>query len=88
MGSGLEAIGSYAFEDCKKLTSIFIPNSVVGIGWYAFKGCDGLKQVVFENPNGWIVVQGVTSFDIEVFDSALAADYLTKTHYSKEWRRN
>ena len=32
-------IGSYAFSDCKNLTSIVIPNSVVYIGDYAFQNC-------------------------------------------------
>ena len=39
------SIGSYAFEDCNKLTAITIPNSVTSIGYRAFSGCSGLTSV-------------------------------------------
>ncbi len=40
-----ESIGNYAFENCDKLTSITIPNSVTQIGTWAFSGCMGLISV-------------------------------------------
>ena len=38
-GYSVTSIGERAFEDCYKLTSIEIPNSVTSIGYNAFSGC-------------------------------------------------
>ena len=38
-------IADIAFYDLKKLTSVFIPNSVTSIGSYAFAGCSSLAKV-------------------------------------------
>ena len=42
-------IESFAFEGCKGLTSVTIPNSVTSIGDYAFNGCRGLTSVTIPN---------------------------------------
>ena len=42
---GVTDIGSYAFENCKNLTSITIPNSVTRIGNYAFDNCISLESI-------------------------------------------
>ncbi len=39
------SIGSYAFSDCTRLTSITIPDSVTSIGSYAFSGCTRLTSI-------------------------------------------
>ncbi len=39
------SIGSYAFNDCDKLTNIIIPNSVTSIGVCAFNDCDSLGSI-------------------------------------------
>ncbi len=39
------SIGFYAFEDCRGLTSITIPDNVTSIGSYAFEDCRGLTSV-------------------------------------------
>lgn len=46
---GTDYIDSCAFEDCKELTSVVIPNSVKRISWNAFDGCTGLKSIVIPN---------------------------------------
>lgn len=43
------SIGNYAFEGCRGLTSIEIPNSVTYIGMNAFYGCRGLTSIVIPN---------------------------------------
>ena len=40
------SIDSYAFWDCKNLTSFIIPSSVKEIGRYAFMGCSNLTSII------------------------------------------
>ena len=53
------SIGYEAFANCKKLTSVTIPNSVVSIDDYAFKRCESLKSITIPN--------SVTSIGIGAF---------------------
>lgn len=46
--SNITTIGSYAFNSCTKLESIFIPKSVTSMGEAAFKGCISLTDVRFQ----------------------------------------
>ena len=39
------SIGYGAFEGCRGLTSVTIPNSVTSIGWNAFDGCSALTSI-------------------------------------------
>lgn len=48
-----------AFEDCKSLRSLVIPNSVTSIGESAFEGCSSLKSIVLPD--------GITSIDTLAF---------------------
>ena len=41
------SIGGAAFWDCRRLTSVTIPNSVTSIGGSAFYGCSGLTSPVY-----------------------------------------
>lgn len=52
-------IGDYAFEQCRSLTSITIPNSVTNIGDGAFMWCSNLASVTIGN--------GVTSIGAQAF---------------------
>lgn len=47
--TGITAIESAAFVDCKNAETIIIPESVIYIGSGAFSGCTGLKKVVIHN---------------------------------------
>lgn len=43
------SIGSSAFYDCDRLTSVVIGNSVTSIGYYAFSSCKCLTNVTIGN---------------------------------------
>ena len=55
----MTTIGSYAFNKCKALTSVTIPNNVTTIEEYTFAGCSGLTSVVIPN--------SVTTIDSNAF---------------------
>lgn len=44
-GYSVCGIDDYAFEKCRELTSIVIPNGVKYIGKYAFENCTGLTEI-------------------------------------------
>ena len=64
-------IGNSAFNACRGVTSITIPDSVTSIGDSAFSDCDGLTSVTIGN--------GVTNFGDGAFSSC---DGLTNIHYN------
>jgi hypothetical protein len=45
MSNGITNIEESAFQGCKELSSIKIPNSVKKIGIYAFSGCEKLANI-------------------------------------------
>ncbi len=45
----VNAIGAFAFDFCRKLTVVSIPNSVTTIGERAFRGCDSLTSINIPN---------------------------------------
>ncbi len=51
-----DTIGSFAFRDCRSLTSVVIGDSVTSIGYSAFRGCSSLTEMtlpfVGETKNG------------------------------------
>ena len=49
IGEGVTSIGSCAFNGCRSLTSISIPNSVTAIGDWAFYGCSSLSSFTIGN---------------------------------------
>lgn len=46
---GTRWIGGYSFQNCKNLTNIIIPESVISIGEGAFCGCSSLISIVIPN---------------------------------------
>ena len=48
-GKEVTSIGQSAFEQCKKLTNITIPNSVTSIGNFAFYVCSSLTSITIPN---------------------------------------
>ena len=46
---GSYVIGSFAFSDCKNLTSVVIGDGVTSIGYSAFSDCENLTSVVIGN---------------------------------------
>ena len=58
-GINITSIGSYAFQNCSRLTSISIPNSVTSIGSYAFQNCSSLTSIT--------IPISVTSIGSDVF---------------------
>ena len=87
----MKLIGEGAFYGCEGVTSVTIPAKVTEIGKEAFEYCKGLKEVRFENPNGWEVslnrdmsgAEAVLGLD----DPATAAEYLTDTYCDYYWKR-
>ena len=55
--SKLETIGWGAFEGCKSLTSINIPDSVTSIGAWAFEYCTNLTGVYITNLKAWCNIE-------------------------------
>ena len=55
----VKIIGYCAFQDCKSLTSITIPNSVTSVGDFAFSSCSGLTSVTIPNS---VTSIGICSF--------------------------
>ena len=47
-------IGAGAFQDCRALTSVTIPDGVTSIGRYAFSGCTGLTSIAI--PTGVVSI--------------------------------
>lgn len=45
---GVLAVGESAFNGCKNITELVVPNYVQSIGKDAFKGCTGLNKITFE----------------------------------------
>lgn len=89
---GLLTIGNNAFESCKKISNIVIPNSVSNIGENAFAFCSNLESIVLSKQITKIesnlfknciklrnvnIPQNVTEISNSAFDSCISLRRLT-----------
>ena len=68
-GFPITTIQSRAFEDCRQITSVIIPNSVTSIKWAAFQDCENLISVTIPN--------SVTSIGDSAFESCYKLTSIT-----------
>ena len=47
----IESVESYAFQNCKNMKEITLPQSVTSLGTNIFEGCDKLEKITFRNKN-------------------------------------
>ena len=57
--SGVDKIPDHAFQNCKNITSIVIPEGITRIGDRSFAGCENLKSIT--------IPSSVTSIDEAAF---------------------
>ena len=55
--SGIKAIAGTAFEGCRSLTGVIIPNSVTSIGSKSFYECNSLKNVNITDISAWCNIE-------------------------------
>lgn len=82
INSNCKVISEMAFQDCDKLTTITIPNSVISIGANAFKNCFGLITVAISN--------SVNKIDDNVFKDCINLTIYCQakvkhSNWDKEW---
>lgn len=58
VGTGVECIGQYAFQNCNLLTSVTLPSSLITIDKSAFQNCMGLYSITI--PNAVESIEGYT----------------------------
>ena len=75
IAEGVTSIGSYAFDDCKSLTSVTIPDSVTSIGERAFQGCESLTSVTI--PDSVTIIGGEAFFGCTSLTSVTIPDSVT-----------
>ena len=71
------SIGSKAFQNCRALTSITIPDSVTTIGDYAFSDCSRLTSIT--------IPDSVTSIGSEAFANCLMPTKITFKGTKEQW---
>ena len=72
---GIKIICDRAFEDCKSLRSLVIPDGVTRIGEGAFIGCESLKSIVI--PDGVVCIGDETFFGCSSLASLVIPDGVT-----------
>ena len=75
-GYPVTSIGSYAFYECRSLTSVEIPEGVTTIGDDAFSGCSSLTSVVIPEgvtTIGWSAFSGCSSLTSVVISGSVTS---------------
>ena len=67
--SSMNKIGSFVFENCSSLTSVYIPSSVKSIGEKSFYGCSSLTSVT--------IPSRVTNIGAEAFENCSSLTSVT-----------
>lgn len=89
MFANIEEIGEYAFENCMRISDIWLPYPVKTVGGHAFDGCESLMNVrVYVSDTSPMVEIGekvfgenpsdAACFDIWDYDKAVYEAYLNK----------
>lgn len=78
--SETKTIMGFAFEGCKTLTEIKIPNNVIKIGSQAFQGCANLKKIVI--PEDVTLYGGLTFFRCRNLKELVISKGVTGINYS------
>jgi len=74
-GYPVTGIGKYAFENCSRLKSVVIPDSVTDIGYDAFSGCSSLESVVI--PDSVTSIRSSTFENCSSLESVVIGDSVT-----------
>jgi hypothetical protein len=80
---GLLTLGSSAFQDCRHLSSVYLPASLTSIGAYAFVNDTALKKLSYENMDGMNLSYGSNVFTNCGFQEVtfVAADHSSAMGY-------
>jgi len=59
--ANITCLGGWLFDGCSSLKSINIPGTVTEMGYYTFSGCSSLKEVIFEDGEDDLALEGYSS---------------------------
>ena len=78
LGKNIKTIGDYAFDDCRNLKNVTIPQSVTSIGYEAFCQCISLETLSFgEKSFGENIETNITTIGDYAFDYCIALKSVT-----------
>lgn len=87
----LTSISYYAFDQCRKLTSVTLSYNLTTIDHYVFSGCTSLTSVTFPNTTGWYVTTSPTATSgtpVDVTNPSTNASNLIGQYLGYYWKRS
>ena len=87
-GYTVVSIGDNAFQDCSKMKSVTIPNSVTSIGDFVFVGCNSIESIISQIAEPFPVSDEAFQNNLcETLDAILYVPFGTKERYmaTKGW---